>query len=326
VAQGEEGIVVELEASRDLEGHPSRKPSLLPVPIESRGDFSRIDPLRRYMDEVRQYRVLDREQERQVAERFKETRDPEAAYALITSNLRLVGKIALEYRHAYRNVLDLIQEGNIGLMMALQKFEPVKGNRFGTYAQWWIRAYILKFLMDNFTLVKMGTTQAQRKLFYNLKKEKARLEGMGIEANTAALADSLDVRERDIREMETRMRGGTEVSLHSPLSSEDEGGTLIDVIKDQESGPDQQVEAEEMTALISRKMQEFQQTLGERDLIIWQTRLVAEHPLTLQDLGDRFKVSRERARQLDARLLGRFKAFLRKEIPDLQDLDLAMSS
>ncbi len=276
------------------------------------------------MDEVRQYRVLNREEERRVAEKFKKTGDPGSAYLLITSNLRLVVKIALEYRHAYRNVLDLIQEGNMGLMMALQKFEPAKGNRFGTYAQWWIRAYILKFLMDNFTLVKMGTTQAQRKLFYNLKREKARLEQMGIEPNTRTLATSLDVRERDIREMETRMRGGTEVSLHTPLSSEDEGGALIDVIRDSDSGPDQQVERDEMAALLSSKMEEFQATLSDRDLTIWKSRLVAERPMTLQELGDQFGVSRERARQLEARLLQRFKSFLRREIPDLQDLDLAV--
>lgn len=276
------------------------------------------------MDEVRRYQVLDRESERKIAERFKETGDAKAAYQLVTSNLRLVVKIALEYRHAYRNVLDLIQEGNVGLMMALRKFDPDRGNRFGTYAQWWIRAYILKFLMDNFTLVKMGTTQAQRKLFYNLKREKNRLEQMGIEPSTTALASSLDVQEKDIHEMESRMRGGTELSLHAPLSagSEAGSGTLIDVIPDGESGPEELVEKEELSALLSRKMAVFQETLEGRSLIIWKKRLVAEDPMTLQELGDHFDVSRERARQLEARLLQQFKAFLRKELPDLQELGL----
>jgi RNA polymerase sigma-32 factor len=299
-----------------------RSTSLMPVSTHTE-QISRVDPLRSYMDEVRRYRILSREEEMEVADRFKATGDPKAAYLLVTSNLRLVVKIALEYRHAHKNVLDLIQEGNVGLMMSLQKFDPDKGNRFGTYAQWWIRAYILKYLMDNFTLVKMGTTQAQRKLFYNLKKEKARLEQLGIEPSSHALAASLDVRERDIREMETRMRGGTEVSLNAPLSFEEDLGTLMDVIRDGEAGPDRKVEQEEIQTMLGRKMAEFEQTLTQRDLLIWKHRLVAEQPLTLQELGDQFQISRERARQLEARLLLRFKEFLRREIPDLQDLDLA---
>ncbi len=302
-----------------------RSRSLVPASrAASSGEVVRVDPLRRYMDEVRQYKVMDREQEQAVADRFKATADPEAAYRLVTSNLRLVVKIALEYRHAYRNVLDLIQEGNVGLMMALQKFDPDKGNRFGTYAQWWIRAYILKFLMDNFTLVKMGTTQAQRKLFYNLKREKVRLEQLGIEPSTEALAESLDVREKDIVEMESRMRGGTEVSIHTPLSSDDDGGTLLDVLHDKNSGPDAIVATDQLSDLLGRKLQEFAETLDGRDLTIWQSRLVAEQPLTLQELGDEFGVSRERARQLEARLLRRFKAYLKAELPELQDVDLSL--
>jgi len=298
----------------------------MPVPVRRSGGVSQIDPLRRYMDEVRQYSVMDRQQEFEVAQRYKQEEDPEAAYRLVTSNLRLVVKIALEYRHAHRNVLDLIQEGNVGLMMALQKFDPDKGNRFGTYAQWWIRAYILKYLMDNFTLVKMGTTQAQRKLFYNLKREKARLEQLGIDPTVPVLAETLDVREKDIREMESRMRGGTEVSLQTPLSAHEEGGTLLDVISDDSTGPDDHAERGELTTLLSGKLQAFEDTLEGRELIIWQRRLVAEDPLTLQELGDIFGVSRERARQLEARLLRRFKTYLRAELPDLQDVDLALST
>lgn len=277
------------------------------------------------MDEVRQYSVMDRGQEFEVAKRYKDTGTSEAAYRLVTSNLRLVVKIALEYRHAYRNVLDLIQEGNVGLMMALQKFDPDKGNRFGTYAQWWIRAYILKFLMDNFTLVKMGTTQAQRKLFYNLKREKTRLEQLGIDPTVPVLAETLDVREKDIREMESRMRGGTEVSLQTPLSVHEEGGTLLDVISDEGTGPDDQAERGELASLLSAKLKDFEASLEGRDLTIWRSRLVAEEPLTLQQLGDVFGVSRERARQLEARLLRRFKTYLRAELPDLQDVDLALN-
>ena len=303
-----------------------RQRSLMPVPVRRSGGVSQIDPLRRYMDEVRQYSVMDRQQEFEVAQRYKQEEDPEAAYRLVTSNLRLVVKIALEYRHAHRNVLDLIQEGNVGLMMALQKFDPDKGNRFGTYAQWWIRAYILKYLMDNFTLVKMGTTQAQRKLFYNLKREKARLEQLGIDPTVPVLAETLDVREKDIREMESRMRGGTEVSLQTPLSAHEEGGTLLDVISDDSTGPDDHAERGELTTLLSGKLQAFEDTLEGRELIIWQRRLVAEDPLTLQELGDIFGVSRERARQLEARLLRRFKTYLRAELPDLQDVDLALST
>lgn len=280
------------------------------------------DPLQAYMHEVRQYPLMSREEEGEVARSYQNTQEPGAAFRLVTSNLRLVVKIAMEYRHTRIPTLDLVQEGNVGLMMAVKKFDPERGVRFGSYAQWWIRAYVLKYLMDNYALVKVGTTQAQRKLFYNLKKERARLEQLGISPTTEALADALSVRESDVVEMQKRLSASAEVSIHAPLRSGEKGevGDLI---------PGPLPDAEKLTARaqlnsqLNEKFANFRKTLNERSQFFWDTRLVAEEPWTLQKLGDQFGVSRERARQIEAQIVRQLKEFLRKEIHDLEDLDLA---
>jgi RNA polymerase sigma-32 factor len=297
-----------------------------PAPLPPRAgnrDLVFADPLQRYMQEIRAHPLLSREEEKAIAVRYQETADPDAAFQLITANLRLVVKIAMEYHHARVPVLDLVQEGNVGLMMAVKKYDPGRGVRFGSYAQWWIRAYILKFLMDNFALVKVGTTQAQRKLFYNLKKERARLEAQGIEATTEALADALDVRETEVVEMQKRLKGGGEVSIHTPLR-DGESGELADLLSDDGMTAEQETAEAELSVKLSAKFNEFRKTLNDREKVFWEKRLLAEDPWTLQQLGDNFGVSRERARQVEARIVKNLKAFLTREIHDLEDLDLAM--
>ena len=182
----------------------------LPVPSE-------LDPLQAYLREANRYNLLTPEEEKSLSIRYRETGDKEAAYKLITSNLRLVIKIALEFQKYWmKNLLDLIQEGNIGLMQAIKKFDPYRGIKLSYYASFWIKAYILKFIMDNWKLVKIGTTQSQRKLFYNLKREKEKLRALGYEPGPKLLAEVLQVREEEVVEMEQRL-GGWELSLDAPL-------------------------------------------------------------------------------------------------------------
>src|ERR1700682_2609572 len=195
-------------------GPPSQ--TRLPVPVGR--DLARADALQRYMAEVSRHPLLTREEEHELAVKFSRTHDPEIAYRLVTANLRLVVKIAHEYRRAAFSLLDLIQEGNVGLMHAVQKYDPFRGVKLSSYAAWWIRAYILRYLMDNWRMVKLGTTQAQRKLFFNLRKEQERLLGQGFEAQPALLAEKLEVSEQDVREMDQRL-GNDEFSLDAPAGA-----------------------------------------------------------------------------------------------------------
>jgi len=276
------------------------------------------DPIKRYLAEIRRYPILTKEEEYELACVFRDTTSSESALRLVTSNLRLVVKIALEYQSTWISLLDLIQEGNVGLLQAVKKFDPDKGIRLSSYAQWWIRAYILKYLMDNYKLVKIGTTQAQRKLFYNLKKEKERLERDGFKPTPALLAKTLNVREQDVREMEARL-SGRETSLDAPLV-DGERGTLMDVIAGKGSDVDDVIARKQLSRRVLEKLKEFEGTLEGRDAEIWSKRLIVDSPLTLQQIGDLFGVSRERARQLEARILKKLKKFLGDEVDELDEV------
>ncbi|MBN1947249.1 MAG: RNA polymerase factor sigma-32 [Bradymonadales bacterium] len=269
------------------------------------------DPVERYLSDIRRYTILDREQERELTRRFVETRDIRVAVRLITSNLRLVVKIALEYQSPWTDLLDIIQEGNLGLLQAVRKFDPERNIRLSSYAQWWIRAYILKFLMDNHRLVKVGTTQAQRKLFYNLQRERERLERQGFRPTPRLLAKALSVRVKDIMEMETRL-ATKEVSLETPLLERDRD-RLIDLLPSEQPAVDEMLSKQQITNYLLERLEEFATTLTGRELEIWVRRLMAEKPVTLQALGNLFGVSRERARQLESRVLKKLKRFLGDE-------------
>jgi RNA polymerase sigma-32 factor len=292
---------------------------------EARGEaLVRYDPLRAYMAEVSRHPVLSREEEHELAVRYAQTGDVDAAYRLVASNLRLVVKIAHEYRRTAFQLLDLVQEGNLGLMQAVKKYDPWKGVKLSSYAAWWIRAYIIRFLMENWRLVKLGTTQAQRKLFFNLAKEREKLLARGIDPTPRLLAKNLDVEVKDVEEMSARM-AGDDLSLDAPLSAgeEDSRQSRLDRVTAADvAGADDRIGDEELRRLFREKLDTFARTLtDEKERFIFEKRLLppdGEAPLTLQEVGDRFKLTRERARQIEAKLTTRLREWLREEIPDFE--------
>lgn len=284
------------------------------------GSLARVDPLTRYLNEIGQHDLLTREEEHDLAVRYQETGDVKAAYQLVTANLRLVVKIANEYRRAAFSLLDLIQEGNVGLMLAVKKFDPYKGVKLSTYAAWWIRAYIIRYVMDNWRMVKLGTTQAQRKLFFNLRKEKRRLENLGFTPEAKLLAENLDVTEKEVVEMEQRM-GASEPSIDTPYGDEEGGQTLGDRLTLDGEGADEVLGDAELKAIFREKLAEFETTIDDvRERFIFEKRLTSETPMTLQDIGTEFGVSRERARQLEARMIKRLRAYIESQLPDFGEL------
>jgi RNA polymerase sigma-32 factor len=272
------------------------------------------DPLRRYLAEVRKYPFLSKEEELRLVEEFQTTGNRDSAIKLILSNLRVSVAIAREYLHAGVDMLDLIQEGNVGLMQAIRKFNPEKGVRFYSYAAWWVRAYILRYLLNNYRLVKIGTTQDQRKLFYNLNKEKRKLEREGFVTDPKLLADRLHVREREVIEMEQRL-GGWDVSLDQPLGQDHED-TLMDILPSQVVPTDEQLAESELRDVFRRKLAAFAATLDERYADILRNRILSENPMTLDDIGRKYNISRERARQLEEKIIKRLREYMKKEIKD----------
>ncbi len=266
-----------------------------------------FDPLKQYLTEISRYPLLSRAEEKTLAEKVFKHKDREAARKLIVSNLKLVVKIALGYYNTYMNVRDLIQEGNIGLMQAVKKYNPYKGTKFSTYASFWIRAYMLKFIRNNWSLVKVGTTENQKKLFYGLEKEKRRLEAKGILPVPQLLASNLDVKQEEIEEMERRLTL-TDVSLDQPVY-EDGDETMMDMVKT-EQNIEEVVEEREKKKIAGRKIAEFRKMLNEREMYIFEHRIVTDEPLTLQEIGDHFNISRERARQIEKGLSAKVSKYL----------------
>jgi RNA polymerase sigma-32 factor len=280
--------------------------------------LERFDPLSAYLREVQKHPLLPPEETQALAERFVSSQDPHAAARLVTSNLRLVVKIAYEYRRAYKNIMDLIQEGNIGLMQAVKRYDPYRGVKLSSYAAWWIRAYILRFILNNWRLVKLGTTQAQRKLFFNLRKKRAELQAMGVDPTNEEIARQLNVPESEVADMEVRLQA-SERSLDAPIGDGEGRSTAkIDTMASLVEGPEARVADSELQGLLKEKLASFRETLigREKELAIFDARLVSDEPLTLQELGDRFGISRERVRQLEQRLTGRLREFLRDEMGD----------
>ncbi|MDH4283525.1 MAG: RNA polymerase factor sigma-32 [Myxococcales bacterium] len=276
--------------------------------------LTRRDPLGAYMRDVQRYPLLSKQEEHELAVRFFEENDLEAAKQLVTSNLRLVVKIAYDYRQAYKNILDLVQEGNIGLMQAVKKYDPYKGVKLSSYAAWWVRAYILRYILNNHRLVKVGTTQAQRKLFFNLQKEKAKLSALGIEPTAEVIAERLNVPERDVVSMDMRLAAG-DASLDAPVgTSEGRSVARVELLPSEGVRADDTLADAEVGDKFSKKIHEFGERLEGKERQIFEDRLVAEDPKTLQTLGEEFGVSRERVRQIEKRLLQKLKTYLQDEL------------
>jgi RNA polymerase sigma-32 factor len=269
-----------------------------------------FDPLTAYLKEIRVYPPISREEEHELGVRYLRDKDVEAAYRLVTSNLWLVVKIARDYEKAARGLLDLVQEGNIGLMEAVKNFDPYRGVRFPSYAVWWIKAYMVRYLIANWRMVKIGTTQAQRKLFFNLKKEKDRLEREGFVAAPKLLAEKLNVKESEVIEMQQRL-GSSDVSVDAPIQGGGESdATLLGVIPSSETSADDLIDQRRSQALLKQGIEDFAATLKDKERIIFSERMLGEEKATLQEISEKVGVSRERVRQIENRLREKLKKFL----------------
>lgn len=293
----------------------SQKPEL-PVSLLDRAPASTLpvktETLQNYLQSLRAYPLLSAEKEKEVAERYIRDKDPEAAKILILANLRLVVKIAFDYARAGIHLLDLIQEGNIGLLQAVRDFDPNRGVKLSSYASHWIKAYIRAFILKNWSLVKMGTTRGQRALFYKLQKEKNRLELMGLTPEPKYLAERLQVKEKEVIEMSQRM-SGRDLSLNTPLHAEDEGGdTMLQTLRDSSIGADEQLAQHEMESEFSDRLNAFERTLTGKELLIFRERLRSEEPRTLQEIGDTYKITRERVRQIETRVMEKLKDYMKE--------------
>ena len=275
--------------------------------------------LDRYLVESRRYPFLSKEEEIQLFHEYRVMGSRDAAVKLILSNLRVAVAIAKEYAHTGADQMDLIQEGNVGLMQAMKKFDVSRNVRFYAYAAWWVRAYILRYLLQSHRLVKIGTTQEQRKLFYNLKKERAKLEREGFVPDAKLIADRLQVRERDVLEMDQRL-GSWELSLDQPISKDQEEGTFLDLLPAPTPRVDETLAQKELKLLFRKKLGEFSKTLDERDEEILRNRLLSETPLTLEEIGRKYSITKERSRQLEARIIKRLREFMKTELKDFEAL------
>ncbi len=293
----------------------SDEETVVPLKLPPEKALVKFDPLQRYLSEVSRYKLLSRDRERELAVKVYENQNPDAAYELVTSNLRLVVKIALEFQRVWmQNLLDLIQEGNIGLMQAVKKFDPYKNVKFSYYASFWIKAYILKFIMDNWRLVKIGTTQSQRKLFFKLKKEKQKLIEQGFDPKPKLLSERLGVSEREVVDMDQRL-DNWDLSLDAPLK-EDSDTERIDFISPAVESAEDKVAQKEMNALLHDKIEEFKKLLNSRELEIFEMRIFSDNPATLQEIGDRYKISRERVRQIEKNIVKKMRDFFKREMLD----------
>lgn len=265
------------------------------------------DPVARYLEEVKKFPLLSKERERELAIQYYETKDPEAAQALVTANLRFVVKVAAEYALFGSKLIDLIQEGNVGLMHAVKEFNPYKDVRLITYAVWWIRGHIQDYLMRQYSIVRIGTNQKQKKLFYQLQKRQRELQNLGYDMSVKQLSSQLDVPEEDVSNMTQRM-SHRDVSLNQPVNPSDPSTTLIDLQEspdghflDEEFGKHQEL------SHLKNNIEKIRPLLSTKELFLLEKRLLADPPMTLQDIGKKYRVTREAIRQMEARLIKKIK-------------------
>lgn len=301
----------------------SKKKSLIkpkvvtPEIVETKSTSSRSlatpDPVAMYLKEIGQYPLLTREQEHELATRYKETGDPEAAETLVKSNLRFVVKVAAEYSKFGSKLIDLIQEGNVGLMHAVKEFNPYKGTKLITYAVWWIRGYIHEYLMRQYSVVRIGTSKKQRKLFYKLQKELRKLEGLGHEPNYKLLETQLGVSEKEIKDMNQRMTQ-RDTSLDGKVSPDSQTSLLDLLVDDEQEDLSSQLERSQEISILLKNIEKIKPQLNEKELFILQNRLLASPPMKLQEIGDKYKTSREAVRQMESRILKKIKKLYKESI------------
>lgn len=306
-----------LVAAREQSTKPT-KPAQTPSDADEPDQEDHRSSFTSYMDDVRHHDVMTREEEHKVALEYTSTGSRDMANKLVTSNLKLVVKIANEYRKSHRDVADLIQEGNMGLLHAVKKYDPNRGVRFPSYASHWIRAYILKFVLSNWRLVKIGTTQAQRKMFFNLRKTKAKLEKEGIPVDAEHLAAALGVKAKQIEQMDIRM-SAPDASLDATAYPDDERTIGNAISSPRHERPDSIVEASQVDSILKNSLRQFESGLNERDLEIFQKRLMADEPATLVELASIFGVTRERVRQIEMKLRKKLRDHLDAELDDELD-------
>ncbi len=287
--------------------------STLPKVVTSR------DNLHLYLKEVSRFPMLKPEEEQELAHRVINQNDTDAAFRLVSSHLRLVVKIAMDFQRRWmQNVLDLIQEGNVGLMRAVNKFDPDKGIKFSYYAAFWIKAYILKFIMNNWRMVKIGTTQVQRKLFFNLNKERQKLISQGFDPDALMLSEKLGVSVDQIHEMEQRL-GASDMSLDMQVSDVAGGASRMDFLPALDPGVEDSIASSEIAQLVQKHLQSIIPKLNEKENYILQNRLLSDEPVTLREIGEKYNVTRERVRQLEARLLEKIRQHLSNDIKDFSE-------
>lgn len=302
IVDEDESLYSSSEESQDLAPSVATTTSLVPSTDKS---ISSKDPLTMYLNEIRKYPVLSKEEEMTIAKKYFETKDPEAAQALVRSNLRFVVKVAAEYSKFGAKMIDLIQEGNVGLMHAVREFNPYKGARVITYAVWWIRGYIQEYLMRQHSMVRIGTTQNQRKLFYQLQKEQQELERLGQKHNIALLSTRLNIPEDEVASMAQRM-SGRDVSLDRPLD-EDSGSTLKDLQSSNQESLEDSLATQEQIQILKERIEEIRPSLSEKEKIILDERWLNDEPLTLQEIGEKYGITREAVRQNEVRLMKKIR-------------------
>ncbi len=292
----------------------------VPAPSSSRVPAVGVrDSLHLYLREVGRFPMLKPEEEHELAVRVRDHNDADAAFRLVSSHLRLVVRIAMDFQRRWmQNVLDLVQEGNVGLMRAVNKFDPDKGIKFSYYASFWIKAYILKFIMDNWRMVKIGTTQVQRKLFYNLNRERQKLIMQGYDPDAAMLSERLGVTEEQINEMDQRL-ASTDMSLNAQVGEESGGATRMDFLPALGPGIEDSLASTQIAGIVRSKLKTIMPKLNEKEQYILHNRLLSDEPMTLREIGERYNITRERVRQLEARLVEKIGQHIKNDIEDFSD-------
>jgi len=279
----------------------------------------RASALDQFLAEVGRYPVLSPEEERQLTLDYWERQDPSAARRLVVHNLRLVVKMAYKYRRAWANVLDLIQEGNVGLVEAVRRFDPFKGAKFSTYATFWIRAYMLRYLLEHSRMVRLSRTRVGRKLFFQLSKERAKLQAQGIDPGPKLLAERLGVDQGELEDV-VRHMDQAEVRLDAPLGDEGGGGTVLDALATESASPEAEAYRREISSDISKALDAFAATLTDpREKEAWEQHLMSEDPTSLSELGQKFGVTKQRMGQIVAGLRKRLREHLIASLgPDVE--------